>query len=734
MRFVVTRQYDEADCGPTCLLMVARHYGQTLPRPWLRQLAGQYRGGVSLRSLTVAAQKLGFETRTMQLRWSAFREAPLPAIVYLPQRQHFVVVYALTPTHVHVADPALGRVQIPTADFCAQWATDEQPDPTGTALFLSPTHAFYALKPPKPAHPLTQLWQARRYLRQHPKLLLSLLVVLSILAAIQAVLPGLSQRIVDEAVQPRRADMLRWFLVSQLGLTAGLLVGSWTQSWLLTQLSNRLSFAILNDFLRKLLRLPLAFFDQKRFGDITQRIADHERVDQFLSQFGVQLVTLAVAVLINGGLLFHYSPAAFGLFVGGTALHLIWTFGFMRHRVTLDQELFSTAAQSQSRTLELLEGIPDVKLANAEEQIRTAWLGVQRQRYQLRLRAQKLAVGQSGGASVLFLLTNLLISYVVASSVIAGGTSLGVLLAVQVVVGQLATPLSQAVFLVQQAQDTQLALARIGELHEEPDERAGHGSTSPGPPATLRLERVWFAYPGTEEAVLRNISLTIPVGKTTAIVGASGSGKTTLLQLLLGTHDPTHGRIWLGKSHLLADANPTDWRQRCGVVWQTGYIFSDTIAANVALGDPAPEPARVWQALQTAALASFVAELPLRIQTRVGNEGLGLSQGQRQRLLIARAVYKNPDYLFFDEATNALDTATERQIIDNLNQFGQGRTVVVVAHRLSTVRQADQIVVLQAGQIAEQGTHESLLANRKLYWQLVHNQLELNTPVPNLVV
>jgi ATP-binding cassette subfamily B protein len=720
-------QYDTMDCGPACLRMVAAYYGRSYSLDTLRGYCHVDREGVSMLGLTEAAEAIGFRALAVKLPFDSreegrpgLLEAPLPLIVHW-QGRHFVAVYRITRRKVWIADPAVGKLSLSHAHFRSHWLEGQ---PEGIALLLEPTPAFYDREGEKlRPQGLSHLWS---YLQPYRSLMIQLIVGVLAGSVLQLLFPFLTQAIVDIGVQQRDIPFIYLLLLGQLAIFLGQMGVQVLQSFILLHIGARVNLSLLSDFLAKLFRLPLRFFDAKHTGDLLQRIADHRRIEVFLTQSTLSALFSMVYIAVFGLVLLYYHPLIFALFVAGSLLYLGWIFLFMKKRAVLDQKRFSELAENQSTIIELLQAMPEIKLQNSEKRRRWQWEGVQMKLFKTNLRWLTLTQYQDSGAAFLSQLKDILITFVAARSVITDELTLGMMLAVQYIAGQLNAPLQQLLFFLRAAQDGRTSLERMREIHEQPDEEpAGAEVATELPDAgDIAIDRLSFKYNPLDEYALHDLSLTIPRGKVTAIVGASGSGKTTLVKLLLGFYEPLSGEIRVGERPLNAISKHL-WRSRCGAVLQDGYIFSDTLARNIAESSDQIDREQMFRAAKVACLEDVIESLPLAYDTQVGARGNGLSQGRQQRLLIARAVYKDPAYLFFDEATNALDAHHEKKIVDNLREFYHGRTVVVVAHRLSTVRDADQIAVLAHGRLVELGTHEELIARKGVYFELVKNQLEL---------
>lgn len=728
-RFPHYPQYDAMDCGPACLRMIARHYGQRYTLATLRERAYVDREGVSMAGLVEAAESIGMRPLPVKLPLESTEErlgidqAPLPLIAHWEQR-HFVVVYRLAKNAVWVADPASGKIKMPRDEFNRHWAADGD---EGLALLLEPQPAFYDeedARPPQDA-PLNYLLQ---YLRPYRPYFTQLILGLLLGSLFQLLFPFLTQAIVDVGIRNADFTFINLILLAQLMLFAGRLTVNIIQNRILLHLGTRINVSLIADFLQQLMRLPIAFFDSKMTGDLLQRISDHRRIEQFLTHSSLSFLFSAFTLVVFAGVLLAYDTWVFLIFLAGSLLYVGWIGLYLQKRQAIDHARFRQLSDNQSALIELIQGMPEIKLQNSGHKRRWQWMNIQTRLFRANLRALNVEQTQDAGASAISQVKDILITILTAKLVITGEMTLGMLLAVQFIIGQVNLPLSRLAEFMRRWQDARLSLDRLLEVQTaEPEEQQAEVSARWGALPSrkdIEIRGLSFRYNPLAEWVLRDIDLDIPQGKVTAIVGVSGSGKTTLVKLLLGFYQPGEGAIRVG-GQPLGSLSKTAWRQACGAVLQDGYVFSDTIASNIAESSPSIDKGRLRKAVEIANLEPFVESLPLRYNTKIGAQGNGISQGQRQRLLIARAIYKTPDFLFFDEATNALDANNERQIVDKLDEFFEGRTVVVVAHRLSTVQRADQIVVLEEGRIAERGTHKQLVDNQGPYYQLVRNQLEL---------
>jgi ATP-binding cassette, subfamily B, bacterial len=691
----------------------------------LRELTEIGKDGVSMLGIAEAAEKIGFRASGVKLTLEQLQNANLPAILHWDQK-HFVVLYAVKRGKYMVADPAKDIIRYSPREFCEHFYSSKNADSAhGIALLLEPTPAFYQEE--GEVETKASFSTFFTYLLQYKKLLMQLALGLLVGTILQLILPFLTQSVVDIGISTQNLGFIYLVLIAQFMLLLGRTSVDFIRSWILLHISTRLNVSILSDFLAKLMHLPISFFDTKLTGDIMQRMNDQKRIESFLTSQSLAVLFSLFNLVVFSFVLAFYDATIFLVFLGASVLYTLWIVAFLKKRKELDHKRFAISSQNQSAVIQLIGGMQEIKLNGCEQQKRWQWEQIQARLFRYNVKSLSLGQYQQAGAFVINESKNIFIIFLVAKAVVSGQMTLGAMMAVQYILGQLNSPVEQLLGFIQSSQDARISMERLNEIYEVESEEPAGRIFHPGLPEdkTLHLQELSFRYPGAgNEPVLRNINLTIPAGKTTAIVGMSGSGKTTLLKLLLGFYAPNQGEIRVGQSSI-THIKPSVWRRNCGTVMQEGFIFSDTIASNIAVADERPDLQRLWHAIRAANLQEFVLSLPLGVQTRIGAEGNGISQGQKQRILIARAVYKNPDYLFFDEATNALDANNERVIMENLDEFIAGRTVVVVAHRLSTVRHADQIVVLHRGGIIETGTHESLVALEGEYFALVRNQLEL---------
>jgi ATP-binding cassette, subfamily B, bacterial len=723
-KFPFYKQLDAMDCGATCLRMVAKHYGRAYSLEFLREITHLDREGVSLLDISDAAEQIGLNTLAAQtsIQRLAKQNIPLPFIAHWRQH-HFVVVYQIDKNYIHVANPESSTMKLTYEEFLDGWKINDKNE--GILLILEPTTSFYQRTDDSEntQKSLSFIWM---YLARYKWLMVQLVLGLLLGCTIHGVFPFFIESLVDVGIGNLDVPLIYLILGAQILLFLSRISVEYIRGWILLHIGTRTNINLISDFLSKIMRLPVRFFDTKMTGDIMRRIGDHERIEHFLTSTALNSLFSTVTLMIFGVILLWYNTLIFGIFAGATILYFVWIWLFLRRRRDLDYKRFDQMSQHQNQLLQIIDGIRDIKQHNAEQQKRWSWERIQAKIFHINLDYLALDQYQRAGTSFINEGKNILISILCAKAVIDHQMSLGVMMAIQYIIGQLNAPIEQLVSLVLMTQDAKISLERLNEIHTHHVEpNPAHQLNVMPDDGDIVFHNISFRYGNQHTpSVLKNVNLTIEKGKKTAIVGTSGSGKTTLVKLALGMYEPTEGNIRLGDVNLKM-LQTRLWRSECGVVMQDGVVFSDTIAKNIGLGDEIIDKKRLLMATKVANIHQFIEALPLGYNTRIGSDGIGLSQGQRQRLLIARAIYKNPSYIFFDEATNSLDAYNESIIMDNVEQFFKGKTVISVAHRLSTVKNADKIVVINDGEIVEEGTHEQLSALRGMYYFLVKNQLEL---------
>lgn len=725
--FPIYKQPDSKDCGPTCLRIIAKHYGKLISLQEIRDISETTREGSSLLKLSEAAEAMGFRTIGAKLNFDKLRNAPMPMIVHF-DKNHFVVVYRIKKDVVHISDPAYGLISLSKGEFISRWIGNnaDENSQEGITLLLEVTPDFKKLKwEDSEKRSLSFLF---RYLANYKNLIVQLCIGLLVGSLLQLIFPFLTQSIVDVGIQNQNIGFIYLVLFAQIMLFLGRTSVEVLRSWILLHLTTRINISLVSDFFIKLMNLPISYFDTRMTGDIMQRIGDHRRIENLLTGTTLNTLFSFFNLVVFGAVLIYYSMTIFLIFLCGSIFYIVWILFFMKRRRELNYKRFSQLSQEQSTVIELINGMQEIKMHNAEKQKRWSWEFVQARLFSVSIQSLTLEQTQEVGSSVINELKNILITFTSALLVIEGNLTLGMMLALQYIIGQLNSPIAELVGFIRAYQDASISLERLNEIHDKKEEDEEYENNriirNINPDEELSIKNLSFRYKGADENVLNGINLSVHSQKVTAIVGASGSGKTTLMKLLLKFYDPTAGEILYG-SHDLKSIAAKSWRNHCGVVMQEGYVFNDTIAANIAVGQDQIDRERLIKATRIANILDYIQSLPLGFNTKIGNEGAGMSTGQKQRLFIARAVYKDPEILFFDEATSALDAKNERVVIENLHQFMHGKTVFIIAHRLSTVKNADQIVVIDHGKIVEQGTHEQLVLSKGAYFDLVKNQLEL---------
>lgn len=729
-KFPFYKQLDRMDCGPTCLRIVAKHFGKIYTIEYLREKSHITQQGSSFGGIAEAAEIIGLTTLGVNVNYETLaNQAPLPCIVHWRQR-HFIVVYKIEKGKVYVSDPAHGLITYTKKEFLDGWIPkkDKSEDTETVVLLLEPTPEFYDNEDEKNKNRIGFNFLAP-YFKPYRKTLFQVCLGLFTATLLQIALPFLTQSVVDYGINYQNLNFVYLILIAQLVFFVSRTATQMIRDWLMLHMTSRINIRLLSDFLAKLMKLPIAFFDTKNTGDLLQRIQDHRRIQSFLSSTTLSALFSLINILAFSLILAYYNLFIFAIFFIGTTVYLAWTFIFLRRRKELDYKQFDLASGNQSSVIQLLNGMQEIKLNGSERRRRWEWETIQARLYKVSIKSLTLQQTQNTGGTFINELKNIIITFLAAKSVIDGDISLGAMLAIQYILGQLNVPVTNLISFIQTTQDAKISLERISDVHKKEDEENKKENLIKSLPKdkSIYINNLSFRY-GSKNSplVLSDINFIIPDGKITAIVGASGSGKTTLLKHLLRIVTPTTGNIKIGNTGL-NNLSVSFWRTKCGSVMQEGYIFSDSIARNITESDSEGliDKERLLQSVKIANLESFIESLPMGYNTRIGSSGMGLSGGQKQRILIARAIYKNPEYLFFDEATSALDATNEREIMENLTLFFKNRTVVTVAHRLSTVKNADNIIVLENGRITEQGNHQELVIKYGSYYQLIKNQLEL---------
>lgn len=716
--FPFFKQLDSQDCGLACLRMISKYYGVDISNSnSIFAESNILKQGITIYDLNQSSEKLGYKPLIVKLDFeSALENAPLPAIFFWNQN-HFIVVYKITQDKVFVSDPSFGKTTYSKKEFLKGWSQEKS---EGIILLLEPTEMLFVNNSTEKENK-GSLEYVTQYLKKHKTQLFLITLTLLISSCIELIFPFFTQKILDKGVTLKNVSFIYLILIAQVVVFISRVGLEFYRSWLFIHISSRISLSIISDFLIKLMQLPLKFFNSKNIGDLTQRIQDHKRIEEFLSKDLIQTVFSIFSIMIYSFILLYFNVNVFLIVFIGTTIELLWIFRFLKKLKILDQKTFSLQAKDQNKIYELINSMQEIKLNNLEENKRNEWQKIQTTIYLNNIDKLKTNQQYESYRFISFLQT-ILVVFVSSMAVLNGTLTIGSMLAIMFILGGINAPISQLINFVLQYQLVKVSFERLNEIHNKPNEKNTSIVSKLSEIEDINIQNINFSYDNSNN-ILKNISLKIPKGKTTAIVGVSGSGKTTLLKLILKFYKPQQGNILLHKTPLDEIEN-TLWRNKCGVILQDSFIFSDTISYNISLEEN-PVQEKLLNAINLANINEFIDSLPLKLDTIIGIEGIAISHGQRQRILIARAIYKNPDYLFFDEATNSLDAKNEKTIVKNINTFFKNKTMVIVAHRLSTVKNADQIIVLDSGKIIEQGTHNDLIINKGKYYELIQNQLEL---------
>lgn len=732
MKLNLVKQLDSMGCGPSCLKMVSQFYGKNYPIDWLKEQMYITREGVSLLAINNLAEDIGFLTLMTEINLTDLKEnSPLPAILYW-NKNHFIVLNKISKNifskkvFFHIADPAHGFVKLNEFNFAKSWLSHEK---KGIALFLEPTDIFHNQTPPKTEK--LNLRYLLKYLTPHRKRLFFLFILLFFSSGLTLLFPFLTQNLIDNGVNKKNLSFISVILLAQLSVFSGTILIEIIRNWIVLYVGTKISINIISDFLRKLIQLPIKFFDTKLMGDFNQRIQDNDRIEHFLTSQSLTTLFSVITFSVFFGVLCYYNFSILIVYFLLTIISVFWSLYWLKKRKMLDYYRFQYRSENQESIYEIINGVTEMKLNQFEDFKRNEWENIQQKTFKINIKSLKIDQIQISGFEFLNQVKNILVTFLAATFVVKGKMTLGELLSVSYIIGQMNSPINQLVSFFRSLQDAKLSLERLDEVQNHPTEEQKSNqktiliSKNRSKNSEIKFNNVSFQYEGPKSSyVLKNLNFTIKKGKITAIVGSSGSGKTTLMKLLLKFYEPSQGEL-LFDSENINNISPKSLRENCGVVMQDGFIFSDTIERNIATGDENINKDKLQNAVKIANIEEFVKSLPLGYNTKIGASGNGISGGQKQRILIARAVYKNPHYIFFDEATSALDAENEKVIHDNLQQFFKGKTVLIIAHRLSTVKNADQIIVLKNGEIAETGNHQQLVQNKADYYNLVKNQLEL---------
>ncbi|MDR0505276.1 MAG: peptidase domain-containing ABC transporter [Dysgonamonadaceae bacterium] len=721
-------QMDAKDCGPACLKIIAKYYGKYYSLQYLRDLCGITREGVSFLDISYAAEKIGLRSLSVKVTLDELlHKVLLPCVIHW-NNDHFIVVYKTTKNKVYVSDPAKGLLSYSHEQFVKKWY--KEGENYGVAMALEPMANFKQIEAHERIEKFKTFENLLNYFTPFKKAFGILFAVMLIATGLQALLPFISKSVIDIGIYTRDISFIRMMLIGNIVLLLSVTLSNVLRDWVLLHVSTRVNISLISDYLIKLMKLPVTFFENKLVGDILQRAQDHERIRSFVMNNSLGMLFSMITFFVFSVILLIYNPGIFFIFIAGSFLYVVWILTFLKVRKKLDWEYFELNSKNQSFWVETVGNVQEIKINNYEDIKRWKWEAIQARLYKLSLKVLKVNNAQSLGAQFINQMTNLGVTFYCAIAVINGEITFGVMISTQFIIGMLNGPVAQLVGFIQSAQYAKISFMRINEIHQlkDEDDTSSVVSNSMELPKdkSLVVKNLSFQYSAHAPLVLKNLFLVIPEGKVTAIVGDSGCGKSTLLKLLLRLYLPSFGEICIGNMNI-NNVSLREWRMKCGCVMQDGKLFNDTIQNNIVLNEEKIDYPALQRAVEVANISKEIEAMPQGYQTMIGEMGRGLSGGQRQRLLIARALYKNPDYLFLDEATNALDTINEQKIVKALNRVFQNRTVIVVAHRLSTVRKADQIIVLKSGMIAEIGNHQTLMENKKYYYELIQSQYELDT-------
>lgn len=732
-KFKITYQLDEMDCGPSCLVMISKHYGKEFSLPFFRDNSFITKNGVSLLGISQAAQNIGFETVSAKLTLEKLKEKKddIPCVIHWNQ-SHFAVLYKIKKSkfskkyYFYVADPAHGLIKLTEDNFCKGWMNIQN---KGVALFLTPTKIFFNQQEIKEKNNFSYLFN---YIKPFKWQMIKIFSSLIIGSLITLIFPFLTQNLVDKGINPKNINFVTLILLAQLSLFFGHTIVEIIRNRILLYVGSKINISIIADFLEKLMLMPLKYFDSKRIGDLTQRIQDHKRIESFLTSQSIQTLFSLINFSVFFGVLAYYNWSILIIYISITLFSILWVLHFQKQRKTLDYNRFELLADNQSSTYELITGMQEIKLNNFEQYKQNQWKEIQEKLLKINLKVLNLDQLQLSGYEFLNSVKNIIVTFIVAQNVINNNLTLGSMLSISYIIGEMNSPINQLISFFRSLQDAKLSFSRLNEIHNFKEVTNKNIKThnknkqiNDAKQKGILFCNVNFQYEGPKsQYILKNINHFISENKITAVVGTSGSGKTTLLKLILKYYDPINGKISINAENLKT-LKLNDWRNDYGVVMQDGYIFSETIERNIATSDTEIDIQKLENAIKIANLTDYINNLPMGIKTKIGTSGSGISGGQKQRILIARAVYKNPKYLFFDEATSSLDAENEKIIMENLNTFFKNKTVIIIAHRLSTVKNADQIIVLKNGEIAEVGNHKQLVQNKADYYNLIKNQLEL---------
>lgn len=723
--YIFQQQHDIKDCGAACLTMIAQYHGQKYSFNEIKKLVPLKKTGVSLKGIQVGANYIGLDSMPIECAVNELSNRMCPCILHWNQK-HFVVLYKVIDKHTKhtyvIADPNHGIIRLNDIKFVSHWCSNNN---KGIALLLSPTDAFFEQLPQPDRN--SSLSDLLSFARPHKKLLLHLLLCMLIGCVLSLIFPFLTQSLIDYGVNNHSVSIVTKILLAEIFVFAGSMFANILRNWIVLYIGARINITIISNFILKLISLPISFFSLKQKGDLYQRIQDHNKIEEFLSNQSLSALFSVFSFVAYSLVLLHYNLTLLATYYGISTFAIIWSSYFFKYTECLDYTYFNIRSKSNDIVMEIIDGMQEVKLNALEEYETEKWEKNQLELFKANNHALRIEQLQLQGYQFINQLKNIIIIYLSAKGVIAENITLGTMLSISYIIGQLDAPLQDIIITLRSWQSAKISMERLLEIQkEQPEERSSDIKmlNYNERVAPICLKNMSFRYDIDSPFALSNICLNIPYGKTTAIVGASGSGKTTLIKLILKFYKPTSGQILINNIDAV-NISAKKWRAQCGIVMQDGFIFSDTIAQNIAC-ESTIDYNKLNEVVDLAQIRDYIESLPLRFNTIIGATGKELSGGQKQRILIARALYKNPNFVFLDEATSSLDSNNERRVYQNFQRFFKTKTVVVAAHRLSTVKNANQIVVLSHGKIVETGTHDELIRNKSTYYNLVREQLELN--------
>lgn len=720
-------QTDSMDCGAACLCMIARHYGKNYSLEFFRKNAFIGKEGISMLGLSMAAEKAGMHSLCAKISIEQLaNEIILPCILHWDNK-HYVICHKVSGKKnltFHICDPAFGCMKVCQKELYRHWISGKfEGEEVGVAMQIEPGINFHNKGIKKAPHKFSMKYFLK-YIMPHKWSILQLLLGALVLISLGYISPFISQAIVDIGILKKDLAFIILMVIAQIIINTSKTIIIFFQSWISLRMNTIINVNLVSNYLNKLSQMPMSFFESKTMGDILQRIGDHDRIKSFLMNDTINVIfsiTTFIAFVVVLGI---YNIHILSIFLLGNAVYVTWVLSFMKYRKELDNKAFHESALLQNNMVQFIQGMQEIKLNCIEREKCWEWEHLQARLYKISRKAMLLGQIQSAGSLIFSSTTGVVLSYITAQKVVTGEMTLGMMTSLSFILGQVAAPIGSFIGFAQRYQDAKISLERLADIHSQDDEHKEYEEKKSILPKdkNIILNKVSFSYSGNiNNLVLKNISIQIPQNKITAIVGKSGCGKTTLIKLLQGLYKPLSGEIMIGDT-VLENINKYVWRNHIGAVMQDGYIFSDSISKNITLHNEV-DIQKLESVLKAVNLNDFIQSLPHGYDTKIGNDGMQLSQGQRQRILLARILYRKPQVVFLDEATNALDTQNEFYIMNNIRELLYNHTIIIVAHRLSTIKKADNIIVIDNGEVIEQGTHERLLEQKGTYFQLINTQL-----------